>query len=363
MGVASDPLGVAIVGCGAISSVYAGTLRRSAAVRVVGCADIDHAAAVALARRQRIAAFESVDALIADPRVDIVVVLTPPLAHPAGIEAALDAGKHVYSEKPLASTGAEGARLVEKASRNGLRLAVAPDTVLGASWQTAGRLLDEGAVGECVAAEAAFVCPGHELWHPNPGFYYRRGGGPLFDMGPYYLSALVRLLGPVHEVDAAAQVTSTVRRPTEGPNAGSTFPVEVPTHVVAALRFAAPVIATLTMSFDVWPQRSSRLLVYGAKGTLVLPDPNGFLGHIEIRGPGGRRDRVAPDPFAVPQRRGLGVVDLATSIAAERPHSASAELALHVLETMEAIVVAAESGRRQRLRAPLASPLPLKAPR
>lgn len=349
VGQAERRIGVGIIGCGAISPVYAGTFRRSATVSLVGCADLDPAAAESLARRYRTSAYPSVEQLVADPDIDVVTVLTPPRAHASASMAALAAGKHVYVEKPLAAGLAEGKALLDKARRKRVRLAVAPDTVLGAAWQTARRLVDAGGIGVPVAADASFVVLGHELWHPNPSFYYEEGGGPLFDMGPYYLSALVLLLGPIRHVDAAAQTTYPERRPASGPNAGRGFSVSVPTHVSAVLGFVAPVTATLTMSFDAWSRRSSRFILYGSEATLVLPDPNGFGGTLELWRMGRRLDRVPPAPTSAPQRRGLGVIDLVAAAQSGQPHAASAELGLHVLEAMEAIHVAAAAGMRQTL--------------
>jgi predicted dehydrogenase len=355
---AGAPAGVAIVGCGAISATYAGTLARAKTVRLVGCADLDNRAATGLASRYRTRAFDSPEELIADPRVDVVVALTPPCIHAETVRAALAAGKHAYTEKPLATTLADGQALVQQARARRLRLAAAPDTVLGAAWQTARRLVDDGAIGSPVAAEASFLCPGHELWHPNPGFYYDAGGGPLFDMGPYYLTALVLLLGPIRHVDAAAQTTYASRRPASGPNAGRRFRVAVPTHLSAVLGFGGPVTASLTTSFDVRAPSSSRLVVHGSEGTLVLPDPNGFRGRIELWS-GGGREHIRLDPATGPQRRGLGVLDLVVAAREGRPHSASADVALHVLEAMEAIQDAAADGRRRTLTTASRRPAPL----
>ena len=362
LGQAGAPAGVGIVGCGAISATYAGTLARAKTVRLVGCGDIDHRAAAGLAARYRTHAFDSAEELIADPRVGVVVVLTPPRIHAQTVAAALAAGKHTYTEKPLATEFAEGRALVKQARTRRVRLAAAPDTVLGAAWQTARRMIDDGVIGSPVAAEASFLCVGHELWHPSPAFYYEPGGGPLFDMGPYHLSALVLLLGPILRVDAAAQRTHDVRRPTSGPNAGRRFPVGVPTHVSAVLGFAGPVTAALTVSFDTWARRSSRFVVYGSEGTLVLPDPNGFRGRIELSRPGHRRERIPLDPSSVTQRRGLGVLDLVAAEREGRPHVASAEVALHVLEAMEAIHGAAADGKRRTLTTAPGRPAPLVAP-
>lgn len=352
------PLRIGVVGCGQIAPTYLKALRKTDELSVAGVADLDIAAAAALGRRFRIPV-ATPDELIADTGVELVLNLTPPLAHHAVSAAALGAGRHVYSEKPLAATFDGGAELVASAARRNCRLGVAPDTFLGAGWQTARRLLDEGAIGQPVAVSAAFLCPGHELWHPSPEFYYRAGGGPLFDMGPYYLTGLVSLLGPASAVSGATSRSLDVREIASGPRAGSRFPVEVATHVVGLIELASGVVVTLTTSFDTWAPRASSVLLFGAEGTLELPDPNGFGGRLRVWRPGTGWQTIPLDPPADPlQHRSLGLLELARALRQGKPHRASAELGLHILELITAVIRSAEIGARIDLTTTIERPMP-----
>jgi predicted dehydrogenase len=354
---------IGMVGCGAISPAYVKALKQQAAVRLVGCADRDPEAARALARRYGLRTFPEPDALLASDEVEIVLNLTPPGAHAAVSEAALHQRKHVYTEKPFAASFAEGQGVAGLATAQGRRVGAAPDTFLGAGWQTARRLLDEGVIGEPVAAEASFLCPGHEAWHPRPHFYYARGGGPLFDMGPYYLTGLVSLLGPIVRATGIARTSRPERRPTSGPHAGARIPVEVPTHVVGALEFAGGVVGSLTTSFDAWTPQSTRAVIYGSDGTMDIPDPNGFGGRLRLWLAREGRWRTVPldDQRGWLQGRGLGLLEMCAAMGERRPHRASAELGLHVLEAMHAILRSAESGERQTLATTCRRPAALAA--
>jgi predicted dehydrogenase len=343
--------GIGVVGCGAISPTYVKALRAQGAVRLVGCADRDPEAATALARRFGLHAFPDPDDLLASDEVEVVLNLTPPAAHAAVSEAALRSGKDVYTEKPFAASFAEGAQVSELAAREERRVGAAPDTFLGAGWQTARRLIDEGTIGEPLAAEASFLCPGHETWHPRPQFYYLRGGGPLLDMGPYYLTGLVSLLGPISRVSGMAGISRPERRPESGPYAGTSIPVEVATHVIGALEFAGGAVASLTTSFDAWTPRATSTVIYGSEGTMDIPDPNGFAGRLRLWLAREGRWRVVPldDQGVWLQGRGLGLLEMCDAMTARRPHRASRELALHVLEAMHALLQSADSGERQTL--------------
>jgi len=353
--------GVGVVGCGSISPTYIKALRAQERVRLVGCSDRDPAIAGALARRYALRAFPEPDALLASDEVEIVLNLTPPTAHASVSLAALRQGKHVYTEKPFAASFAEGEQVADLAVAAERRVGAAPDTFLGGGWQTARRLIDEGAIGEPTAAEASFLCPGHETWHPRPQFYYSHGGGPLLDMGPYYLTGLVSLLGPILRVTGTARAARSERRPASGPHAGESFPVEVPTHVAGTLEFTGGVIATLTTSFDAWTPQSTRTVIYGSEGTLDIPDPNGFGGRLRLWPASERRWRTVPldDQGDWLQGRGIGLLEMCDAISAQRPHRASGELALHVLEAMHAMLQSAESGRRQVLSTTCSRPEPL----
>lgn len=344
----TGPVGVGLIGAGVISNEYLENLTRAPDVRVVMVADQDPARAAAQAAAYGVQASGLPRDVLARDDIEIVVNLTTPAAHvPVSLDA-LAAGKHVWSEKPFALDRASGAQLIAEAHRAGLRMACAPDTVLGAGIQTGRRVLESGVIGEPLTALTQFEVPGPESWHPNPDFLYARGGGPLFDMGPYYLSTLVQLLGPVTGVVARASTARTNRRIGSGPRAGERFPVEVPTYLVALIDFPRGVSALSTFSFQSSRPREGIVEVTGTEGTLVLPDPNLFEGTLRIW-----RDGVVEESDAevVPAvgstfSRGAGVVELARAIRAGRPERASGEFAFHVLDVMLSITTSAEHGER-----------------
>jgi predicted dehydrogenase len=356
------PFGVGLIGCGTISSAYLQTLKRVPTIDVASCFDLESAASARVAQRFRVRQCDDVDELLADEDVSIVLNLTPPAAHRPVSEAALRAGKHVYTEKPLAASFVEGLRLVRLAERVGRRLGAAPDTFLGVGWQTARRAVDAGVIGSPVAIEASFQCSGHEEWHERPHFYYQPGGGPLFDMGPYYITGLVALLGPVRRVTAAAGAAFAERTIKAGPQQGTTFRVETPSHIAGVLEFAQGAIATLTTSFDVSAPVRSRVLLFGTEGTLALPDPNGFGGTVRLWHPLTRKwAKVTPTTSRGRiQRRGLGLIEMTETLAdgTSKLHRANSELALHVLEVMDAVLEAAHSGEHRVLRTSAARPEP-----
>jgi len=352
---------VGIIGCGYISGVYLRNLLRFDHLRLAACADLDPARAQARAAEFGLRAC-SVEALLADPEIHLVVNLTVPQAHAAVSLAALAAGKHVYSEKPLAVTRPAGAELLALAAERGLFVGCAPDTFLGAGLQTCRDLMDAGAIGQPVGATAFMGIPGHESWHPDPAFYYQPGGGPLFDMGPYYLTALVHLLGPVRRVAGAARVTRPQRAITSQPRAGTLIPVNTPTHIAGLLDFANGAIATLVTSFDVAAHSLPPLEIYGTGGTLLAPDPNAFGGPVRLRRAGEPGWTEIPLARAYAENsRGLGVADLARALHSGRPPRAGGALAYHVLDVMEAVL---ESGLREEsvaLLSTCARPTPLPA--
>src|SRR5262249_39386971 len=222
-------------------------------------------------------------AIFNDPEVELVVNLTIPNAHASICLRALESRKHVYVEKPLAINYSDGRMMMEYAKSWNLRVGAAPDTFMGSGLQTCRKLIDDGAIGEPIAATAFMLCHGHESWHPDPAFYYHQGGGPMFDMGPYYLTALVSLLGPVKRVTGSARITFAERTITSQPKHGEVIKVEVPTHVAGVLDFASGTIATIVTSFDVWSAEVPRIEIYGTHGTLSLPDPNTFGGPVRLR--------------------------------------------------------------------------------
>lgn len=333
---------VGVVGTGVISGTYLEHLAQLPGVEVVAVADLDVSRAQTVAAAYPGVRALSSDDLMADPDVDIVLNLTIPAAHAPVHQAALQAGKHTYGEKPLAVDRAEAEPLLKLAAANNLRIGCAPDTVLGTGTQTARAAIDRGDIGVPTAATAAFVTPGHELWHPAPEFYYQAGGGPLLDMGPYYVTSLVTLLGPVRRVTGRAGRSQEQRKVHTGPRAGTTFAVDVPTHVTGILEHASGALTTVLMSFDVWAARLPRIEIHGTEGSLSVPDPNHFDGTVELA-TATQRDWT-PLPVAggyAGAGRGVGVADMARAIRTGEPHRADGALAYHVLDVLESLLEAA----------------------
>lgn len=339
------PLRVGIVGLGNISGIYLQNLTAYPETEVVAVADLDRKRAEAAAEKHGVPHVLTPDELIAHPDVDLVLNLTIPKAHVAVGLAAVEAGKHVYSEKPLGIELEEGRRLVAAAKAKGVRVGCAPDTFLGAGIQSCRKLIDDGAIGDPVAANAFMLCRGHETWHPSPAFYYERGGGPMLDMGPYYVTALVNLLGPVRRVTGSARASFPTRTITSQPLNGTVIPVETPTHLVGVLDFESGVIGQITTSFDVYGNSLQPIAIYGTEGTLLVPDPNGFGGEITLIKPGKSPESMPLTHAYAENARGVGVLDMAQAIAEDRPHRASGDLALHVLEVMLSVEAASEAGR------------------
>jgi predicted dehydrogenase len=354
-------VGVGVIGCGAISSAYLTAARKFPVIEIVALADANPAAAEARAAEFGAPA-RSVDTLLADPAVEIVLNLTVPRAHVEVGLRAIAAGKHVYSEKPLGVTVAEARHLVEAAAASGVRLGCAPDTFLGGAHQTARQCVDEGLIGRPVGGTAFFMCPGHERWHPNPGFYYLAGGGPMLDMGPYYVTDLVNLLGPVASVSGVATRLRAERVVASKPLQGTRLPVEVATHVAGALLFADGAAVTMTMSFDVARHRHVPIELYGERGSLIVPDPNFFGGRIEFAtADEDWREIPTRHAYADGNYRILGAADMAHAIRSGRPHRASGALALHALEVMEAFQTSSDSGRAVSVSTRPERPAPLPA--
>jgi predicted dehydrogenase len=344
VGGAVTALRIGVIGAGQISGAYLGTLRRLSNVAVVAVADLDEARAAVAAAAVPGARALAVAELLAAADVDLVLNLTIPAAHAEVAHAAIAAGKHVYGEKPLAVTAGQARDVLAAAARAGVRLGCAPDTVLGTGVQTARACLDAGQIGTPLAATAFMVTPGHERWHPAPEFYYQPGGGPLLDMGPYYLTALVTLLGPVRRVTGMAATPRPTRTIGSGPRAGAEIGVAVATHVTGVLEHASGALSTLVMSFDVWAGRLPYIEVYGTAGSLSLPDPNGFGGAVQIFSAGAKDWTPAPEAGGYREAsRGYGVSDLASALASGAPHRANGEIAYHVLDVMETLLTAASS--------------------
>jgi predicted dehydrogenase len=338
----TGPVGIGIIGAGVISDTYIENLSSFADTRVLAIGDLRPDAAQAKAAEHQVPASGDVDIVLDHPDVEIVVNLTIPAAHAEVAERAIAAGKHVWNEKPLALDRAGGRAVLDAASAAGVRVGCAPDTFLGAGLQAARRLIADGAIGEPLTALALLQSPGPDIWHPNPAFLFQVGGGPLFDIGPYYLTALIQALGPVEAVAAVASTARDRRTIGAGPRAGDTFEVTVPSHVGALVRFAGGQSAQTIFSFD---SSLPRILleVTGRDATMILPDPNGFDGEIQIR----RRGEKTAETVARTEARatrGTGVLDMARGIREGRPHRADGLLAYHVLDVMVAIGESAASG-------------------
>jgi predicted dehydrogenase len=317
-----------------------------------------------------------------NPEIDIVLNLTNPAAHAEISLAALNAGKNVYSEKPLAVELEDGKKIVNLAKEKGLLVGCAPDTFLGGRLQTCRKLIDEGWIGEPIGATAFMACHGHEIWHPGPEFFYKTGAGPMFDMGPYYMTALVTLLGSVNRVCGSTRISFSERRITSEPLNGQMIDVDVPTHITGTLEFNTGAIATILTSFDVWDSHLPRLEVYGSEGTLSIADgdplagPNLFEGKILLR----TKDTADWNelPTMIPRReptpwdeipmafgynqnsRGVGLADMSYAIINKRPHRVNADTAYHVLEIMHGIHIAANQGQYYQMKSSCERPEPFK---
>jgi predicted dehydrogenase len=334
-------VGIGVIGAGVISSQYLDNLTTFPDLDVRFVADIDLDRAKAQAEKYKIPGHGSVAELLAQDDIEIVENLTIPQAHVEVALQVLAAGKHVWTEKPFALNRESGIELLNAAHAAGLRVATAPDTFLGAGLQSSRRLLESGAIGTPLTALTLLQSPGPESWHPNPDFLFQEGAGPLFDVGPYYITTLVQLFGPMSRVTAVASKAKPVRTIGSGPRAGETFEVTVPTHVSALFEFESGQTAQSVFSFDSKLKRT-QFEVNGVDGTLVVPDPNTFDGELTVYG-------ANSEPTVIPSTgtkttRGTGVAELAQSIRAGRPERASGELAFHVLDIMVSTIESADSG-------------------
>ncbi|HET6451899.1 MAG TPA: Gfo/Idh/MocA family oxidoreductase [Spirochaetia bacterium] len=353
-------MNVGVVGCGTISGIYLQNLtRRFPHVRVTRLADLVPERASARASEHGIPLAGSVEDLLSDPEVELVLNLTVPQAHAEVSLAAIAAGKHVYTEKPLAISLRDGEKILTSARKKGVQVGAAPDTFLGAGLQTCISLVNEGAIGMPVAAAAFMTSHGPETWHPDPAFYYAHGGGPVFDMAPYYFTALLALLGPAQRVSGSVKRTFPRRVVGSGPKAGEVIEVEVPTHAAGTIDFAVGAVVTFVMSFDVWHAQLPRIEIYGTDGSLSVPDPNTFGGPVRVRASTDTEwhDVVVPSELSE-NSRGVGLAEMVDSIEHGRPARASGALALHALEMMHAVHEASSSERYVTLRFPAPRPEP-----
>ena len=342
------PVKVGCIGCGNISGQYLAMGRKFPVVEIVACADLERDRAETAARQHGIERVLSPAELLADAEIEVVLNLTIPAAHVPVSLAALDAGKHAYVEKPLGINRAEGQRLVEVAQGGGLRVGCAPDTFLGAGIQTCRKLIDDGALGKITAFTAAMISRGHEHWHPAPAFYYAPGGGPMMDMGPYYLTALLQLLGPIRRVTGFTSTAIPQRTITSQPLHGTRIDVQTPDHYCGVIEFAGGLVGSIIQSFamrNADADGEHPIVIYGTEATLKVPDPNGFDGIPLIRHEGGDGQwHPVPHAFVTGYGRGVGLADIATAIRAGRPHRCSLEQAFCVLDAMQGFGDASQSG-------------------
>nr|WP_315269247.1 Gfo/Idh/MocA family oxidoreductase [Microbacterium lemovicicum] len=340
-----EPHAIGIIGLGVISAQYLETLGSHPAVRIAATADLDSERARAVADRYPGCRALSVDELVGDSAVQTVLNLTIPSAHADVALRALAAGRDVFGEKPLAATWEDATAVMARAGDSWV--GCAPDTVLGTGVQTARAAVDAGAIGRPLSAVATWVSSGHEAWHPNPDFYYREGGGPLLDMGPYYLTTLFHLLGPVARVTGASSRPRSTRTIASGPRAGEEIPVDIDTHVTGILEHVGGAVSTVTFSFDAITTQAAPIEVHGESGTLVVPDPNLFEGVVHVRRErGGDAEPVADRAGYENAGRGIGILDRIATGSGARTDGG---IALHLLEVMTALGTSARDGVRVEL--------------
>jgi predicted dehydrogenase len=360
----AEKVRVGVVGCGAISGAYFKMAPSFPILEMSACADIDTEKAKARAEEFGIPRVLSVEQLLSDPEIDIVLNLTVPKAHaPIALEA-LRHGKHTYHEKPFGVVREEGLEILRAAEASGLRVGCAPDTFMGAGVQTARKLLDEGAIGRPVGFMAFMMCPGHEHWHPSPEFYYEVGGGPMFDMGPYYLTALLNLLGPVRRITGTATFAMPERTITSQPKYGKKVRVETPDHICGTMEFENGAAGTITTSFAVrFGAHDGKfpIILHGTEGTLKVPDPNGFDGAVQVRRTDDADWQDVPHTFVTGYGRTVGLADMAHAIRSGRPHRCSAEQAFTVLDLMQGFLDSSEEGKALSPVIPYERPAPMPA--
>ncbi|MFN8530548.1 MAG: Gfo/Idh/MocA family oxidoreductase [Anaerolineae bacterium] len=333
---------IGIIGVGNISPAYINGCRAFDILDLVACADLDMDRARRVAAEHQIPQVLTVDQMLASPDIDIVINLTVPAVHAEVSQAVLNAGKHVYSEKPLSISLSDAKAVMDLAAAKNLRVGCAPDTFLFAPHQTVRKLIDDGAIGKPVAAVGFMMGRGPEGWHPNPDFFYAPGGGPMLDMGPYYVTCLINLLGPAARVSGAAAISFPERIAGDGHH----IPVKVPTHYAGTIEFVSGAVATLITSFDIWGHRLPQMEVYGEKGSITVPDPNGYNPkNIDLFDPSSHEWKPQEFTYVDEWKRGIGLADMAYAIQSGRPHRASGALAYHVLEVMTAVEKASRSGQ------------------
>ena len=354
----ASPTRVAIIGSGNVTHFYLTGVARFPSLELAACADLDPERARALSARGGFPALP-VEQILSDPSIEVVLALTPPAAHASVAMAAIAAGKHVYTEKPLATSRSDARRVLDAARAAGVRVGAAPDTFLGGGLQTARAVIDEGLIGTPLVATAAVSHTGPERWHPDPRIFYAPGGGPVLDVGPYSVTALVHLLGPVGSVVAVGRGLGSERLVAAGPRAGTTITAEVPTTVIGTLGFESGVIGSLFASFDAAGSRVPHLEIHGTEGSLSLGDPNRFDGEVRLRRLGSDAWDDIPSRFPTDVERGIGLADMVDAIRSGRPHRASGELAYHVLDVLLALEEATTTGRTEAISSRVERPASL----
>jgi predicted dehydrogenase len=353
---------IGVIGCGNISDIYLTNCQTFQNLEVIAVSDLDLNKAAEKALKYKIRKILTVQELLADPEIELVINLTIPRAHADVCLQALEAGKHVYVEKPISTTLKDGKKVLEKAEEKGLMIGAAPDTFLGGGIQTCKKLIQDGAIGKPIAATAFMMKHGPESWHPDPEFFYQDGAGPMFDMGPYYITALINLMGPVRRVTGSAQISLPERTITSKEKYGKKIQVNTPTHVAGILDFENGAVGTLITSFDVWGSRTPFIEIYGTEGTLSVPDPNTFGGPVLIRKPGEVDwEEVHLTHGFIENSRGLGVADMVAAIHSNRTPRASGKQSYHVLEVMHGIYESSLNGMHYKMKSTFeqAAPLPV----
>jgi len=359
-----DRVKVGVIGCGAISGAYLGMAKGFKIVEITACADIEIDRAKSKAKEFGISRACSVDELLNDPSIELVLNLTVPKVHVPVSLAALGAGKHVYAEKPFGIDREEGRKVIELAKQKGLKVGCAPDTFMGAGIQTARKLIEEGAIGRPVAFTAFMMGRGHESWHPSPEFYYQSGGGPMFDMGPYYLTALLQLLGPIRRLTGSATIAIPERTITSQPKHGQRITVETPDHICGTMDFESGCSGVIIQTFATWhPQYDGNqpITIYGTEGTLKVPDPNTFDGPVSIAGAGDKAFREVPARFKTGYGRSIGAADMAYAIRSNRAFRANGDQAFLVLDLMAGFLDSARTGQAHMPTISYEKPAPMRA--
>ncbi len=355
---------VGVIGCGAISGTYLGMAKNFPGVEINACADLDMDRAKAAAEKYGVPRALSVDQIIEDREIELVLNLTIPKAHVPIAIRALEAGKHTFCEKPLGIDRAEGRKVIDLAKRKNLRVGCAPDTFMGAGIQTARQLIDQGAIGRPVAFTAFMQGRGHESWHPAPEFYYQVGGGPMFDMGPYYLTALLNLFGPVKRISGMASIAIPERTITSEPKKGKKIAVETPDHIVGLMEFENGAVGTIVQSFAIIDggfSGSHPILINGTDGAIHVPDPNAFDGTVKVRKLGEKEAVEVPHTFVCGYGRSVGLADMAAALRSGRPHRANGDQAFAVLDLMQGFLDSSNSGQMHQPTARYDRPAPMPA--